>query len=60
MASDSIRAGSRISSGPEGAQGCLLLLLLLELRMGSIQVCEHLQQVGSCLSVPGLGIRTGP
>lgn len=47
------------SSGPEGAGGHLPLLLLLKLLVGSIQVCEHLQQAGSCLSLPGQGIRTG-
>lgn len=56
----SFQAGSSISSGPKGARDHLPLLLPLELLVGSIQVCEHLQQVDSCLSLPGQGIRTGP
>lgn len=58
--SSSFRAGSGIFSVPKGAQGHLLLLPLLELLVGSVQICEHLQQAGSCRSLLGQGIRTGP
>lgn len=54
------QAGSGLFSVPEGAQGCPLLLPLLELFMGSVQIFEHLQQADSCLSVPGQGIGTDP
>lgn len=49
-----------MSSGPQGTWGHLSLFLLLKLLVGSIQICEHLQQVGSCLPLPDQGIRTGP
>ena len=58
--SASLQAGSGMSSGPQGAWGHLPLLLMLELLVGLIQVCEHLQQTGSCLSLVSQGIRTGP
>lgn len=47
-------------SGPQGAPNHFPLLLLLELLMGLVQVCEHLQQAGSCLPLPSQGISTGP
>lgn len=58
--SSSFQAGSGTSSGPEGAWGHLPLLLLLEFLVGLIQVCKHLQQAGSCLSLLSWGIGTGP
>lgn len=45
---------------PKGAQGHLLLFPLLELLVGSVQICKHLQQAGSCRSLLGQGIRAGP
>lgn len=58
--SSSFQAGSGISSVPRGTQGRFLLLPLLELLVGSVQICQHLQETASCLSLPGQGFRTGP
>lgn len=56
----SSQAACGIASGPAGTPDRLPLLLLPELLMGSIQVLQHLQQAGSCFSLPSQGIRTGP
>lgn len=56
----SFQADSGISLGPQGARNHLPLFLLLELLVGLVQVCEHLQQAGSCLPLPSQGISTGP
>lgn len=56
----SSQAGCGVSSGPAETRDRLPLLLLLELLVGSIQVLQHLQQAGSCFSLPGQGIGTGP
>lgn len=56
----SFQPGSGVASGPQGAWGHLLLFLRLELLVSLIQVCEHLQQTGSCLSLVSQGSRTGP